>query len=77
MLVDQFDDGRLVSASGAAIFGSRVRFDQLHFQPARGWCLGFIFSFFIFLRHNDTNVKCSNESRKVLFSWPFLAGFNL
>jgi hypothetical protein len=46
-LVDLFGAGRLVSASTVAIFGSRVRVNQSHFQPARGWCLVFIFSFFI------------------------------
>jgi hypothetical protein len=34
--VDLSDAGRLVFASGAAIFGWRVRFDQVRFQSARG-----------------------------------------
>jgi hypothetical protein len=73
MLFDMFDVGRLVFASGAAIFGWRVRFSQVHFQPARGWCLVFTFSFFTFVRRNDTNVKCSNAPRRGTFPWPFFS----
>jgi hypothetical protein len=75
--VDLFAASRLFSACAVAIFGSRVRVNEFHFQPDRRERLVFTFLFCIFLRHNDTNVKCSNESNKVLFLLALLAGFNL
>jgi hypothetical protein len=66
-MVDLFDAGRLVFASGVAIFGSRVRVTQVYFQPGRGWYFTFVLAFLTFIRYNDTNVNCANASRKVLF----------
>ena len=77
MLVDLFAASRLFSACAVAIFGSRVDVNEFYFQPDRRDRLTFNFWFCTFLRHNDTNVKCSNESKKVLVLLALLAWFNL